>query len=176
MNYSGRLALIKSTLLPVTTHLAISLGLLPWVHKVLEKIMKAFLWSGIDLVHGGKCLVAWGCVQWPLALGGRPQDLWAGVPATMVVALVCRPGLRYHARRTRQRLPSLKHLLGLFLGMDVDSVSGRTGGLTDAPSPSSHRTSWPQCPNRDKRSIQSNEALIKVHGSMTCKGCELSRS
>jgi hypothetical protein len=29
----------------------------------------------------------------------------------MVVALVCRPGLRYHARRTRQRLPSLKHLL-----------------------------------------------------------------
>jgi hypothetical protein len=70
MNYSGRLALIKSTLLAVTTHLAISLGLLPWVHKVLEKIMKAFLWSGIDLVHGGKCLVAWGCVQWRLALGG----------------------------------------------------------------------------------------------------------
>jgi hypothetical protein len=31
--------------------------------------MKGFLWSGTDSVQG-KCLVAWGCVQRPLLLGG----------------------------------------------------------------------------------------------------------
>jgi hypothetical protein len=32
--------------------------------------MKGFLWSGIDSVQCGKCLVAWGYVERPLALGG----------------------------------------------------------------------------------------------------------
>jgi hypothetical protein len=65
-----RLALIKTTLWATSTHLAINLGLPPWFLKVLEKIMEGFLWSGTDLVQGGKCLVAWGCVQRPLELGG----------------------------------------------------------------------------------------------------------
>jgi hypothetical protein len=42
----------------------------PLVIKVLEKIFKAFLWTGIDVVDGGKCLVAWGWVQQPMHLGG----------------------------------------------------------------------------------------------------------
>jgi hypothetical protein len=70
MNHSGRLALIKTTLSATSTHLAINLGLPPWFLKALEKIMKGFLWSGTDSVQGGKCLVAWGCVQRPLELGG----------------------------------------------------------------------------------------------------------
>jgi hypothetical protein len=59
-------SLIKSTLSATTTHLAISLGLPPWMHKALEKIMKGFLWSGTDSVQGemssgvGRCSKAVG--------------------------------------------------------------------------------------------------------------------
>jgi hypothetical protein len=48
----------------------ISLGLLAWVHKALEKIMKGFLWTCPDMVQGGKCLMAWDKVQRSLDLGG----------------------------------------------------------------------------------------------------------
>jgi hypothetical protein len=54
----------------MTTHLAISLGLPPWVLKALENIMKCILWSVTDSVQGGRCLVTCGCVQRPLELGG----------------------------------------------------------------------------------------------------------
>jgi hypothetical protein len=83
MNHSGHLALIKSTLSASMTHLAISLNLPPWVLKALENIMKGFLWSGIDFVLGRKCLVAWGYVQRPLALG----DLGIVVTKLFVQAL-----------------------------------------------------------------------------------------
>jgi hypothetical protein len=43
MNKSGRLALIKSTLLAIPIYMSLSIGLLPWVLKALEKIFKAFL-------------------------------------------------------------------------------------------------------------------------------------
>jgi hypothetical protein len=42
MNRSSRLALIKSTLSAMTTHLTISLGLPPWVLKALEKNHERF--------------------------------------------------------------------------------------------------------------------------------------
>jgi hypothetical protein len=32
--------------------------------------MKAFLWTGGDVVQGGKCLVAWNKFQRPTDLGG----------------------------------------------------------------------------------------------------------
>lgn len=70
MNRSGRLALIKSTLTAIPVHIAITIKLQPWVFKALEKIMKAFLWSGTEVVNGGRCLVAWSIVQRPLHLGG----------------------------------------------------------------------------------------------------------
>jgi hypothetical protein len=70
MNRSGWLALIRSTMTAVAIFTSISVGLPPWVHKALLKIMKAFLWSGSDVVQGDKCLVAWGGVQRPLDLGG----------------------------------------------------------------------------------------------------------
>jgi hypothetical protein len=70
MNCSGRLALIKSTLTAIPIHTSISVGLPQWVIKSLIKIIKAFLWTGSNVVQGGKCLVAWGGVQRPLDLGG----------------------------------------------------------------------------------------------------------
>jgi hypothetical protein len=43
MNRSRRLALIKTTLMVMTTYVSIYIGLPPWMHKALEKIMKAFI-------------------------------------------------------------------------------------------------------------------------------------
>jgi hypothetical protein len=70
MNKSGRLALIKSTLSAIPIHTCLVLDMPPWFVKALNKIFKAFLWSGTDVVQGGKCAVAWVRVQRPLALGG----------------------------------------------------------------------------------------------------------
>jgi hypothetical protein len=53
MNRSGRLALVKSTLSAIPVHTTIVLRLSPWLHRALEKIMKAFLWCSMDAVQGG---------------------------------------------------------------------------------------------------------------------------
>jgi hypothetical protein len=50
MHKSGRLALIKSTLVDVPVHTAISLELPAWVRKAIVKIMRSFLWTGTDSV------------------------------------------------------------------------------------------------------------------------------
>jgi hypothetical protein len=39
-----------------------------WVHKAINKIIRAFLWKGCKDVKGGHCLVGWQCVC-------RPTDL-----------------------------------------------------------------------------------------------------
>lgn len=70
MNRSGRLALIKTTLSVIPVHIMVATNLPNWFLKALEKIMRAFLWSGMEIVNGGKCLVAWSKVQHPLSLGG----------------------------------------------------------------------------------------------------------
>jgi hypothetical protein len=59
MNRSGRLELIKSTLSAVPIYTSISLALPVWTLKAILKFMKAFLWTGTDMVKAGKCLVAW---------------------------------------------------------------------------------------------------------------------
>jgi hypothetical protein len=69
MHRSGRLALIKSTLSAIPIYTSIGVDLPPWVIKALQKIMKAFLWTGTKVVSAGKCVVAWSRVQRPLALG-----------------------------------------------------------------------------------------------------------
>jgi hypothetical protein len=68
MNMSGRLALIRFTLSAIPIYVSIGMGLPGWVHNVLIKLMKVFLWSGE--VQGGKCLIAWHIVQCPRQLGG----------------------------------------------------------------------------------------------------------
>jgi hypothetical protein len=51
----------------VLIYISLSIGLPPWVFKAFEK---AFLWTGTEVVQGGKCDVAWARVQCPLELGG----------------------------------------------------------------------------------------------------------
>jgi hypothetical protein len=70
MHRSGRLTLVKSMLSIVPIYTAICMGLPAWMHKALFKIAKAFLWSGLDVVHASNCLVAWERVQRPLHFGG----------------------------------------------------------------------------------------------------------
>jgi hypothetical protein len=70
MHHSGRLTLIKTTLSTMSIYTFVSLGLPQWLQKALQKVMKAFLWTGNEEVRNGKCLVAWSRVQRPFHLGG----------------------------------------------------------------------------------------------------------
>jgi hypothetical protein len=70
MNRSSRLALIKITLLAMPIHTTLSVELPPWAIRAMNRNMKIFLWMGSDVIHGGKCIVAWSRVQRPLDLGG----------------------------------------------------------------------------------------------------------
>jgi hypothetical protein len=50
MNHSGRLALIKSTLTAMVVYISIFMGLPPWMHMALKKVMKAFLWTDSQVI------------------------------------------------------------------------------------------------------------------------------
>jgi hypothetical protein len=67
---SDRLTMIKTTMSTGHIYTLISIKMTAWVHKAMEKVMKEFLWTGSDVIHVGKCLVAWPKVQRPLCLGG----------------------------------------------------------------------------------------------------------
>jgi hypothetical protein len=71
MHRSDRLALIKSTLVAMHVYITITITLPGWLLKVLEKIMKGFLWSDTEVVQSNKCTVAWGQSATPIATG-RP--------------------------------------------------------------------------------------------------------
>jgi hypothetical protein len=70
LHHSGRLSLINSTLAAIPVYTTMSQELPTWILRAFEKIFKAFLWMGSEVVHGGKCLVAWSRVQRSLKLGG----------------------------------------------------------------------------------------------------------
>jgi hypothetical protein len=60
---SGCLTLIKTTFAAMPIYTAISHNLPILLLKSFTKIFRAFLWSGTEATHGGKCLVAWDKVQ-----------------------------------------------------------------------------------------------------------------
>jgi hypothetical protein len=70
LHRSGCLSLINSTLAAISVYTTMSQELPTWLLHAFEKIFKAFLWTGSEAVHGGKCLVAWSRVQQSLKLGG----------------------------------------------------------------------------------------------------------
>jgi hypothetical protein len=84
MHKRGRLALIKSTLAAMSVDTVINIELPTWVRKAMVKIMRSFLWSSTDAVHGGKCLMAWHLVQRLLNLGG------SGIPDHRIMGLSLR--------------------------------------------------------------------------------------
>jgi hypothetical protein len=58
LHHSGRLTLIKTTIAAMPVYTAISIEVPPCLLKVMESIMKGFLWSGSEVTQGGKCVVA----------------------------------------------------------------------------------------------------------------------
>lgn len=70
MNWVGRVALTKSTMVATSVHLAIAMGLPAWVIKALEKLMKGFVWQGTASASGVQCVVAWDKVCRPTDMGG----------------------------------------------------------------------------------------------------------
>jgi hypothetical protein len=78
LSYAGRLQLIKSILFAVQTFWS-SLFILPKaVIKRLEQVLRAFLWKGSELSHGG-AKVAWVNVCLPFKEGGlgvKRLDTW----------------------------------------------------------------------------------------------------
>jgi hypothetical protein len=70
MHSAGRVALIRAVLTAVPIHHFIVVKCPKWVHKVVNKIIRAFLWKGRKVVQGGHCLVGWQRVCRPRDLGG----------------------------------------------------------------------------------------------------------
>jgi hypothetical protein len=52
MNRTGRLTLIKTTLLAMPLYTAINVEIPPWLIKGMTKLMKGFLWSGTEVAQG----------------------------------------------------------------------------------------------------------------------------
>jgi hypothetical protein len=70
MHHSGQVMLIKTTLVDIPVYTTIAQSLPQWLLNALVNVMKAFLWSSIEVINGGKFLVIWRCVQFPIQLGG----------------------------------------------------------------------------------------------------------
>lgn len=59
LNKTGRAVLIKSTLSALPTYHLTVFPLKKWVEKKIDKIRRAFLWTGSEQANGGHCLVNW---------------------------------------------------------------------------------------------------------------------
>jgi len=70
LNAAGRMALISATLCAVPVHTMITVCLSPWAVKAIDKVRRAFLWSGTESVNAGRCRVAWMTCSRPKQLGG----------------------------------------------------------------------------------------------------------
>lgn len=65
LNHIGRTALVNSVLDSLPTYAMSAVPLLQGTIDSMDKIRRAFLWSGDDTVSGAQCLVAWEQVSQP---------------------------------------------------------------------------------------------------------------
>ncbi|CAM0873946.1 unnamed protein product [Alopecurus aequalis] len=70
ISIDGRLILVKFVMAAMPVYQLLAIDNPKWTQKVIEKIQWAFLWTGTDTVCGGKCLVKWSQLCYPLQLGG----------------------------------------------------------------------------------------------------------
>ncbi|WVZ49550.1 LOW QUALITY PROTEIN: hypothetical protein U9M48_000897 [Paspalum notatum var. saurae] len=70
LSLAGRTVLVKSTLSTIPVHVSIACGLSAWAIHAIDKLRRAFLWSGSDAMPSGKAKVAWLSVCRPVIYGG----------------------------------------------------------------------------------------------------------
>jgi hypothetical protein len=70
MSHVGRTTQTKMTLSTISLHFSIAVKVSLWIRKMIDKYHQTFIWTGVDSVHGGKCLVAWSKVARSVELGG----------------------------------------------------------------------------------------------------------
>ena len=70
LSIAGKLTLVKFVLSAMPTFQLLTIEMPKWLEKRLDKLRRAFLWSGSDKASGGKCLVRWHTVCSPREFGG----------------------------------------------------------------------------------------------------------
>jgi hypothetical protein len=70
MNKAGQATLVRFVLAAIPVYLLIAMNVPKWFIKVVEKVLRGFLWQGKEKANGGCCLVAWSKVTPPHDLGG----------------------------------------------------------------------------------------------------------
>lgn len=78
LNLAGRTAMVRFVLSAIPVYLFIALNVPKWVIKKIDKIRRAFLWTGRKETNGGICLVAWGGDRINLGGFGTPNLQVAG--------------------------------------------------------------------------------------------------
>jgi hypothetical protein len=69
MSKAGRMTLMMVTLIAIPIHVSIAVEVSPWIYKEIDKIQRAFVWTGSNVVSSGQCKVDWSCVTRPQELG-----------------------------------------------------------------------------------------------------------
>lgn len=89
LNLAGRTAMVRFMLSAIPAYLLIALSMPKWVIKKIDKIRRAFLWTGRKETNRDICLVAWGgdqTYQSGRAWYSKPSGCWMGSPNTMALA------------------------------------------------------------------------------------------
>jgi hypothetical protein len=68
MTRIGRTTHTKTMLSSIMLHFSIAVKVSLWITKMIDKSRHDFIWTGVDSVHGGKCLLAWSKVARPVEL------------------------------------------------------------------------------------------------------------
>jgi hypothetical protein len=94
----GRTTLTKVTLSTIPIHTSIAVAMPRGTYKAIDKLRRAFIWTGTDTVLGGHCLVAWPRVTQPVELGGL------GVVDLTTMGYALRLGWEWLARTQPDRI------------------------------------------------------------------------